>query len=146
MKCAHKFVLVALALGTFALYYLYNHYFADKIAVNRLLVHGVGAVEGEDLPKIENILSVNCADRESMLTAAQKYFREFEPMRIRIARKLSEIDGNSAKIALLVLISSTFEGMGEVTGRETVGLELKREKGNGYHGWRITRVSFQGRS
>lgn len=137
-----KYFFITLIFFFIIFYSIYEFRFADKITVNRLIKDGVTYFESEDLPEIENLLSIDCENRDQLLKEGDKFFKEYNPLKIKIVKKVLEIDNNAARMALFILITSRLKGLGKVTGRETVGLEFKKEKVKKYRGWRIVNVEL----
>lgn len=123
-------------------YLIYEKFFADKIALNKIISNGIEFVECENIQGIKGLLSNEFKDKDELLNKARNFFKEYELLKIKISKKSIKIDNKIAESTLYLLITSNLEGLGKVTGTQNANIEFKKDKIRAYRGWRIKDVNY----
>ncbi len=142
MKKKYLYLLFGILIGTGG-YFLGRHFSrGDKYFIKELINNVVEAVENEDTDKIEKFFSASSPEKSKRIEEAREYFENYNPLDIEIKTAKYEIKEKTAIAALLLIVTTDFENMGKIKGRQTVGVELVKEPNGNYRGWKIVKVKY----
>ena len=135
-----KKYLILCAISIPVLYAAYLNIFSDSVRIERLIRTGENAVIRADTDYIEKLISYDLEKREVFMDNMREFFRFHDVLDIKTVKKEIQLERRTANIALILLITSDIEGIGTVTGRQTVGIEMGENMSEKDRGWKIKRL------
>ncbi|MFW6172357.1 MAG: hypothetical protein ACOC5T_01245 [Elusimicrobiota bacterium] len=107
--------------------------------VKRIINKSADAVKNENISYIDDIISENWNRKKNFIEETKIFFKNNDINDIEIVKTMAEINNNRAKVGVFAVIKANLENLGEVKGRQVVGLKIQKENRK----WLITDIKFE---